>query len=297
MKRSLLYTGMVAMFAISSCHSKTDDSVKTTFVLSDTMMASIRIDTAKVASVPGELRFYGKVVPNGGKTVNVFTPANGYVEQVKVQLGEHVDKGQVLAIINSNNTDPGIAGKKGDGSTHLVTAPMPGYITEKNVHDSMNIRSNNSKQIFTISELDEVWVMASVPGAGTARAKEGDTVMVSATSHPGSVFQGQIDKVYNATQVRVRLQHPGISLKPKTIAALTLNYVSSGEKISIPSASVIFDKHKYYVMVFRDKYNIDTREVMVAKSLNGITYIEAGLKPGEKVVSKNQQLIYDALND
>ena len=50
-------------------------------------------------------------------------------------------------------------------------------------------------------------------------------------------------------------------------------------------------------MVFRDRYNIDTREVSVSKSLNTVSYISRGLQPGERVISKNQLLIYDALNE
>jgi len=60
---------------------------------------------------------------------------------------------------------------------------------------------------------------------------------------------------------------------------------------------VIFDQSKYYVMVFKGRSDIETREVTVYKSLRDISYISAGLKPGEKVISRNQLLVYDALND
>jgi cobalt-zinc-cadmium efflux system membrane fusion protein len=50
-------------------------------------------------------------------------------------------------------------------------------------------------------------------------------------------------------------------------------------------------------MVFRSKSDIDTREVHVHKFLGDIAYISSGLKTGEKVISKNQLLVYDALND
>ena len=45
-----------------------------------------------------------------------------------------------------------------------------------------------------------------------------------------------------------------------------------------------------------DDHN-ETREVIVAKDLNGIAYLDSGVKPGEKVMTKYQLLVYDALND
>ena len=50
-------------------------------------------------------------------------------------------------------------------------------------------------------------------------------------------------------------------------------------------------------MIFKDKYNIETREVEVYKQVDDVTYIKKGLEAGEQIISKNQLLIYDALND
>ena len=67
--------------------------------------------------------------------------------------------------------------------------------------------------------------------------------------------------------------------------------------MAIPASAVIFDRSKNWVMVFKSRTQIETREVAVYKMLNNVAYIQAGLKEGEKVISKNQLLVYDALND
>jgi hypothetical protein len=66
-------------------------------------------------------------------------------------------------------------------------------------------------------------------------------------------------------------------------------------QIAVPSAAVIFDNNKHYVLVFKDKFNIAVRQVEVAKTVGDITYLSSGLKADEKVISKNQLLIYNAL--
>lgn len=81
------------------------------------------------------------------------------------------------------------------------------------------------------------------------------------------------------------------------IDTTVLEYREGGEMLAIPSSAVIFDKGKNFVLVFRDKYNVDIREVKVDESLNEVSYISRGLQPGEKVISKNQLPIYDALNN
>lgn len=358
----LLSSGLLLAIGLwSSCKSShAEDTEKTTFVLSDTMLNNITIDTAAVQPVQSELRLSGKVTPNGGKVVKVFPLVSGYVQDVKVQLGDYVNKGQVLAVIHSGEiadyekqlsearSDQAVAEKnlkvaqdlydsrlstekdvvnakgelqksqaainrindifkiykKGAGSTYLVTAPISGYVIDKNVNSNMEIRTDNSQNIFTVSELDDVWVMANVFETDIAKVKEGYAAEVRTISYPDKVFHGQIDKVYNVLdpetktmQVRIRLANENMELKPEMFATVLLHYKDGGDMIAIPSTAVIFDRSKNYVMVFKDKFNVDTREVQVAKSLNGISYINSGLKEGEKVISKNQLLIYDALND
>jgi cobalt-zinc-cadmium efflux system membrane fusion protein len=67
--------------------------------------------------------------------------------------------------------------------------------------------------------------------------------------------------------------------------------------LAIPSESVIFDKSKNFVMIFKDRNNIETRQVEVFRQVGDITYILSGLKEGEKVMTANQLLVYDELND
>jgi cobalt-zinc-cadmium efflux system membrane fusion protein len=67
--------------------------------------------------------------------------------------------------------------------------------------------------------------------------------------------------------------------------------------IAIPSEAVIFDKSKNFVMIFKDRNNIETRQVEVYRQLSNVTFISSGLNEGEKVITENQILIYDALNN
>ncbi|RAJ79912.1 cobalt-zinc-cadmium efflux system membrane fusion protein [Chitinophaga dinghuensis] len=363
MTRPILFIGfsLLAAFIWSGCkHTQAEDTEKSTFVLSDTMLKNIRIDTARLQPVQNQLRLSGKVTPNGGKVLKVYPLVSGYVQDIKVQLGDYVQKGQVLAVIHSAEiadyekqlaqarSDQGVAEKnlkvaqdlydsrlstekdvvnakgdlaksnaeitrlndlfkiyrKGKGATYLVTAPISGYIIEKNINNNMEIRTDNSSNIFTISELDDVWIMANVFETDIAKIKEGYDASVVTVSYPDQPFHGRIDKIYNfldpatkTMQVRISLDNKKMELKPEMFATVYVTYKDNDEKIAVPSAAVIFDNSKNFVLVFKDKFNISVRQVEVAKSSGDITYIQSGLQPDEKVISKNQLLIYDALKD
>ncbi|ASZ15030.1 efflux RND transporter periplasmic adaptor subunit [Chitinophaga pendula] len=363
MKRPFIIIGISLLMAvaISSCkRTEATQSEKSTFVLSDTMLQAIHIDTAAMRPVLNELRLSGKVAPNGGKVLKVYPLVSGYVEDIKVQLGDYVQKGQVLAVIHSAEiadyekqlaearSDKAVAEKnlkvaqdlfesrlsterdvvnakgelaktdaeitrlndlfkiyrKGKGATYLVTAPISGYVIERNINNNMEIRSDNSANIFTISELDDVWVVANVFETDIARMKEGYEADVVTISYPDVTFHGKIDKIYNfldpatkTMQVRISIDNNNMLLKPEMFATVYVKYRDNDSKIAIPSSAVIFDNSKNYVLVFRDKNNIDVRQVEVAKTAGDTTYLDNGLKPGEQVISKNQLLIYDALKN
>jgi cobalt-zinc-cadmium efflux system membrane fusion protein len=47
--------------------------------------------------------------------------------------------------------------------------------------------------------------------------------------------------------------------------------------------------------LYQDDCNIDVREVSLLTGNNGITYIESGLDENEKIITKNQLLIFEEL--
>ena len=50
-------------------------------------------------------------------------------------------------------------------------------------------------------------------------------------------------------------------------------------------------------MIFKDRNNIETRQVDIYSVVGDVTYISKGLKENEKVITNNQLFIYRALNE
>lgn len=192
-----------------------------------------------------------------------------------------------------------------NNAEYVVRSPISGFVIEKNITRDMQLRSDNTKNIFTVAQISDVYITANVYETEISKIKEGMLARISVLAYPDSVLQGKIDRVFNVLdpetktmKVRIKLPNPDFALKPEMNATLTVEYDNGNERmIAIPSSAVIFDKSRNFVMVFKDKYNIETRPIEIYQQNSDVTYVKSGLKPGEKVVSKNQLFIYDALND
>lgn len=197
-----------------------------------------------------------------------------------------------------------IYGAKGN-ALQTITAPVSGFIIEKNVTDQMQFRADGAQPFFIISNLDEVWVMANVFESDIPKIQLGYDADVSVIAYKDKVFKGKVDRIFSmldpqsrVMKVRIRIPNSGYMLKPEMFAQINIQYTEGTAYMpAIPAAAVIFDKNKNFVMLYKDKCNIETREVELYKTIGRTTYIKSGLTDGEKVITQYQLLVYDALND
>jgi cobalt-zinc-cadmium efflux system membrane fusion protein len=353
---------VLSLWGLTACSDGHTEEKKTEapFCLSDTLKSQLALDSVKMGPVRDELKLSGKITYNEDKIVKVFPLVGGTVEDLKVELGDYVQRGQVLAIIRSGeiadfenqlisaqsnlsvahkNLDvaedmftTGLTAEKdvvaarkelqkaegelkriqevlriygvGKGSVYSVKSPISGFVVEKNATENMQFRSENIGNLFTISDLDEIWTMANVYESDISKVKLGYEAEITTLSYPNEVFHGKIDKIFNALdptnrvmKVRIKMQNKDYRLKPEMFTNVTLRFAEDQHMLQIPVNSVIFDKNRNYVMVYHDPCSIETRKIEVEKTAGNLSYIRSGLKPGEKVMSRNKMLVYDALND
>ena len=191
------------------------------------------------------------------------------------------------------------------GAIYEVRSPINGFVIQKNINQDMLLRNDKTDNIFDIAEIKDVWVIANVNESDINQVKLGIDAAITTLSYPDKIFYGKVDKIFNiidpetkAMKVLIKINNENYLLKPEMRATIKLSYVEKDKSmISIPSDAIIFDKSKSYVMLFKDRNNIETRQVEVFRQVGKITYISAGLKQDENVITNNQLLIYDALND
>src|SRR6478672_7728336 len=105
MKNIFFFLLLIPMLLLSSCGSRTvdpDESAQA-FCIPDSLMKNITLDTVKSEYVMSDLMLSGKITFNEDNVVKVFPLVSGDVTDVKISLGDYVEKGQLLAVVRSSD--------------------------------------------------------------------------------------------------------------------------------------------------------------------------------------------------
>lgn len=206
-------------------------------------------------------------------------------------------RNKVQSVININS-----GGTISANGTYSMVSPIDGYIVEKKVAAGSFIRPDMGDNLFTISDLKNVWVYANVYEADIPKVKEGYNVRVIPMSYPNMVLTGKVDKVSQvldpqskAMRVRVTLPNVDMLLKPEMFAKVIVSNEEGDASICIPTAALVSDEGKDYVIVYNSNDDLKVAEVKILKTVNDKTYINSGVEPGQRVITKNQVLIFNQL--
>lgn len=185
---------------------------------------------------------------------------------------------------------------------YAIKAPVSGFIVQKNVNAQMQVQPDGP--IFTISGLNNVWVVANVYESDISKVHQGMPVKITTLAYPDKEFSGKIEKVYNmldeeskTMSVRISLSNRQYLLKPGMLANVYVEGNQKGEEMPcVDSHSLIFENGKNFVVVVADHNRLETREVEVTKQTSRHAFISSGLKEGDLVINKNALLVYNALD-
>ena len=188
-------------------------------------------------------------------------------------------------------------------SGYYIKAPISGFIVEKKINEGMEIRSDAGDNIFTISDLKDVWTLANVYETDIAKLKVGFEANVTTLSYGEKIFKGKIDKVFNVLNpdtkvlnVRIKLDNPDYALKPGMYAHISIEYPENKTMLTVPTSSVIFDENNNYVVGYKNKCKVRMEKINVYKTLNDNTFIEDGnISENETIITQNSLYVFTAL--
>jgi len=330
------------------------------YIIPDSLLKSIHIDTVKKCPLVSAITLTGSVDFDQDKQVNVFSFVSGNVQDIKVQLGDYVSAGQTLATIKSSemagysnnlviaetnltatkkqldaaqdlyksglssqldvttaqvNYDQALAqlemvkrvlkinGNNTQGD-YVIKAPISGFIVQKNVTNNTAIRADNGTNIFTISDLKNVWIQANVYESNISKVHLGDPVDITTLSYPDKVFKGKVDKILNVLdptnkvmKVRIVLPNPGYILKPQMFTSVSVINQENKQAICVSSKALEFDHSQYFVLKYNGGGSADITPVQVLGTYGDKTYLSGGVNEGDRLVASDVVLIYDALNN
>ena len=84
-------------------------------------------------------------------------------------------------------------------------------------------------------------------------------------------------------------------LKPDMFAKVMVSNEEGTKALCIPAAAVVQQDGKNYVVVYRNDSDLKVAQINLLKTVDNKTYISGGLLVGDKLISKNQILIFNQL--
>jgi membrane fusion protein, copper/silver efflux system len=176
-----------------------------------------------------------------------------------------------------------------------VHAPMSGFITARNAFPNQKVTADSD--LYTITDLSRVWIIADVFESDVASVRLGDVASVSFSSAGApslkarvSYIQPQVDPLTRTLQVRLDAVNPNMRLKPEMFVNVEFASASSPQ-LTVPAEAVLDTGDRQTVFVNLGNGYLEPRQVTIGDRFGDRIVVTRGLTEGERVVSAGTFLI------
>jgi cobalt-zinc-cadmium efflux system membrane fusion protein len=146
--------------------------------------------------------------------------------------------------------------------TYTLPAPIDGEVLLRNINPGVEVQGQYSGgagnnciagitsnavcgELFTIGELDKVWILGDVYEVDMARVHMGAPATVTTVAYPGLAFAGTVDWVSGSldpstrtAKIRVTLDNPEKKLRPMMYTSVAIS-VDQRKAVAIPRTAVV----------------------------------------------------------
>ena len=244
----------------------------------------VKVDNAEPRTIVRSQKVRGKIFPSEHRIAHIIPRFAGVVREGRKHIGDSVAKGEVLAVIESNQTlqpftvHSHISGTVLNG--HLVVGE---FVPE-------------GQWVYIVADLSEVWADFSVRLDESSNIEAGQTIVMNTLSGQKTV-QGTVsyiapyaDQRSQAKLVRAVVPNQDGSLPP---GSFVTGLIRTGEKrVTVAVKKSAIQRFRDWDVVFV-KYGDEYEARPIKLGASDETWVEVieGLKAGEAYVSDNSFLI------
>lgn len=177
--------------------------------------------------------------------------------------------------------------------TFALTAPRAGVVVAKQAVEGMFVEP--SLELYTLSDLSRVWVLADVYERDVPYVRAGDHAHLHVEGREGALHAPvafvppTVDEATRTMKIRFELDNTDGSLRPGAFVSVTMN-LALGEGLSVPESAVIRTGTRAVVFVIQGD-RAEPREVKLGPLIGDHYRVDAGLSAGERVATGAQFLL------
>lgn len=182
--------------------------------------------------------------------------------------------------------------RKVDGEL-FINSPINGKVTARNAAPGLLVQPGSNPAPVTVSDLNSLWMIASVTEYDLPRLKLGQKLSVNVMAYPGKVFEGvinnigvAIDPATHRVSVRSEIRDSEHLLHPQMLASYRIRVSDPVQSPAVPVNAVIRESDgNMSIFVTSDGLSFKRRVVKVGMEQEGYKQILGNLQPGEKIAA------------
>ena len=255
-------------------------------------------DAAQAKNAEAQERRYSELLEKGVVSKEQYDQFRTNFEALQATL--NADKAAINSAEQAIKADQAnLANAKLQLSYCFIHSPIDGRTGSLMVHQG-NLVKANDVAIVVVDQIDPIRATFSVPEQQLADIKkysaEGQLrVQAIIPGQEQQALEGTISFVDNAVDVStgtIKLKgfffNPEKRLWPGQFVNVVLTLTMQPDAVVVPSSAVQTGQSGTYVFVINSDLTVESRPVVVGRSLEGETVIEKGLQSGERVVTDGQ---------
>jgi membrane fusion protein, heavy metal efflux system len=212
--------------------------------------------------------------------------------KAKVALETTIEKLRVLGVTDLDHPPNGIVD---------VVAPISGVITEQNVTAGGGVKTlDNSPNLFTIANLDHVWIICDVYENNLPFVHVGEYADVRLNAYPGKMLKGRVSNIgpileptIRTAKVRLEMKNPGFMSIGMFVTATFYGHAEETHAV-VPKSAVLHLQDRDWVYVPTRQGEFRRVEVTGGKMLAGDLQEVTGIESGQQVVANALVLQFTA---
>jgi cobalt-zinc-cadmium efflux system membrane fusion protein len=179
-----------------------------------------------------------------------------------------------------------------------MKSPLAGIVVERNVTPGQSIGGDSGQVVFTVADLDLLQVVADVYERDLALVRTGQSANVNVEAYPGVNFPATVssigdvvDPTSRTIKLRAWVNNTDHRLKPEMFARLHIQVGEATPLLLILREAVLEVDGQQFVYVVEGPDRYVKQSVKVSTISSDYVRVLEGLKPGQRIVTKNAVLI------
>lgn len=246
--------------------------------------AGIEILTAAPGALRNSIVLNGILQPNQEALVQVTPRFPGVVREIKKRIGDTVEKGELLAKIESNQSL----------TVYEMRAPISGTVIDRQI--SLGEYASEQKPAFIVADISTVWVDLSVYRRDLASVRIGDTVQID-VGDGGAPIETKLSYVSpvgssdtQSALVRAVVANENMRLRTGLFVSARLILSAKQVPVAVKGTALQTVENKSVIFV-RNGEKFETREVEIGQRDYENVEIVFGLMDGDKYAAKNSFVV------